>query len=670
MKQKCCEKKTECKKQSGSTMVGVLAATVFIGIVTTFMVNNTKSQSQTSRGYGTVSEVSSTQNSGIIATQRHLVKPAVAQQFLTIAQAALATGLGPHNNTPLITGANGTRRSIRDGRQAFSSQLIGPSIRVVTAESMILGAISVNSGRNANQGGFQRTAVSYGQFAGIDFVQGTGTIGNAMSLDGGTNAVANSRLTINGGFSADNRYTHQRTVTVNGVAWLPMGTNPSDNAAVFTATHIMNERLPDQCRDLPFDMGVVTNLANRWTVQRDNNVTNITRFAGTAATASPGGATIYAFDTNAGNIRMIDLDNVFQHANTNGRLWNGSHVVLEINGNLNWDPTFPNSTFTNNFIFIVNATLAGTTLPVSGPNSSVMIYLSDNATGNMVQRQRCRRPDGTEYVANQGQTCIIPARAVCLNPFGPFIAPGQTCATLQQNRNRCQRDPIRSEGDIYITPQGAECNQFSERCRNLTTQIIRYGAINQNNTCIAGVEEQVRRCWRALDGDIVHTTDNNCPAGYNNHDNRVNGINIGWDSGETYEEEFIEFVTMPETQGRGRLENVTFSNNFRGVIYIPPGNQLNPQQIMVNNAMTFTGAIQINGSGVFQINESGTAHMTIEAAPAVINSFGIPRIPRRDHLGNLIPNDPNINCGGDVETLLTLPANGGVDFIPFSFYYF
>jgi len=53
----------------GSTIVGVLAALVFIGIVVAAMVKNTGAQSAASLGYGSAMTMQSTVNSGIVATE-------------------------------------------------------------------------------------------------------------------------------------------------------------------------------------------------------------------------------------------------------------------------------------------------------------------------------------------------------------------------------------------------------------------------------------------------------------------------------------------------------------------------------------------------------------------------------------------------------------------------
>lgn len=57
------------KGQKGSTIVAVMAALVFIGIVVASMLKNTGSQAAASRGYGSVMDMSSTAASGIVATE-------------------------------------------------------------------------------------------------------------------------------------------------------------------------------------------------------------------------------------------------------------------------------------------------------------------------------------------------------------------------------------------------------------------------------------------------------------------------------------------------------------------------------------------------------------------------------------------------------------------------
>lgn len=57
------------RNREGSTIVGVLAALVFIGVVVAAMVKNTGVQSATSRGYSAATVMGSTASSGIVATE-------------------------------------------------------------------------------------------------------------------------------------------------------------------------------------------------------------------------------------------------------------------------------------------------------------------------------------------------------------------------------------------------------------------------------------------------------------------------------------------------------------------------------------------------------------------------------------------------------------------------
>jgi len=612
MKQICCENKAECKKQSGSTMVGVLAATVFIGIVTTFMVNNTKSQSEAGRSYRTVADISSTQNSGVIASQRHLARPAAAQDFLQIAQTVLAGGQPPEN-TLLIGGAGGTRRSIKAGRQAFSSQLLGNSIQVLPATQEILGAITINSGRgeNVNQGGFQRMSVAFGQFAGIQFInQPNAALG--FQLDGETNVIANVPLNIVGGFSSDNHYFHQRNITVDGIAWLPNGRGGPGPQVTFTASGgIRDEVYPLDCRSQPFNMAPINNLGNAFIITAGA----VNQLNNGSSLVEP---TRYTLEGNI-NITVAALARAYEHALTSNptRLFNGTHLVVEINAGVNWPADFGNDVFSYirpngdvqdiNIIFVVNVGMGGNGFPASTATSSTMIYMAP-PTPVPTTRSRCQDNNG--------------------NP--PRLTPiGQGCRPPP--RMRCQRA---NNGNIYMANLGQVCDIIFVQCQRESGTI-----------------------------DIV------LPAECNPADNdiilaNVPDIFINWDDGENE----IEIIPAQQLVGGGQFTQAVFRQNFRGIIYIPPENNLNH---MIGGAtLTLTGGMQINGSGLFQWNnnstDGGDGLLTIVADQAAINSFGIPRRPLLDAQGNIIP--PNPECGTGVT--LTLPVGDGVTFQPFSFYYF
>ncbi|MCL2688865.1 MAG: hypothetical protein FWE57_03325 [Chitinispirillia bacterium] len=555
MKQRRCEKKLSCKKQKGSTIVGVLVATVFISVVTTVMVNNTKSQSELSRGYGTVSDVSSTLNSGIIATQRHLTRPVAAQQFLGIAQARLN---GQElQNTSLIAGIGGARRSI-GARQAFNSQIIGNSIQVLPAQQQILGAININSGRNeiVNQGGFQRISVVFGQFAGINFIQGFGNE-PGLHIGGETNVISNQQILVIGDLSSDEQYQHQANVTVTGIAWLPNGRLAHGGAAQFNASTEINEPLPLGCRSGPFDMTGIEELGNAFRI-------TTTGVVATNNGAPIIGPTIYTLEENI-NISVPILANAFEHALTNNRLFfgnnegfananennNNGHLVIEINQGVNWPNAFANNIFSYtrpnnvvtdiNIIFVVNTLMGGNGLPASTETSRTMIYL---APPRPVTTITCMRIDGT----------------------------------------------IR------------QVDAWETNCRE----------------------------W---ENEVFH--------------------------------EIVPVEPEQFTHG-GELGNITLVNNFRGVIFTSPLNT-NNQRFFVDRNMTLTGGIQMNGVGNFELNGNMNATLlTIEADRDVLNGFGIPRLPILDANNQPVPPDPD--CG--IGVTLNLPAGGGVNFTPFSFYYF
>jgi len=197
-----------CKKQNGSTLVGVLAATVFIGIVTTFMVKNTGSQSEASRGYGTLSTMYSTLGSGLISTQTNLQRAQGANAAIPIINNFLANN--PQANTFLI-GQAAQKQNLGTG-QFFNSNLV--NVRNIN-NNAIRGTIAVNAGRNAGARNLQQARV-FGTFGGLQIINNAvWTDNNALFLGGNFNAGF-SNINVNGGgdvtIMGDSRITNPMAV--------------------------------------------------------------------------------------------------------------------------------------------------------------------------------------------------------------------------------------------------------------------------------------------------------------------------------------------------------------------------------------------------------------------------------------------------------------------------
>jgi len=102
----------------GSTIIAVLVALVFIGIVVGAMLRNTGSQSGVSVGYGVMSTMASTVKSGMVATESYFEKTDSAGTLGLIVQALNASNSSPQKK-PFIF-SKGTPLA---GNQYFSSRL-------------------------------------------------------------------------------------------------------------------------------------------------------------------------------------------------------------------------------------------------------------------------------------------------------------------------------------------------------------------------------------------------------------------------------------------------------------------------------------------------------------------------------------------------------------------
>jgi hypothetical protein len=130
--------------RSGSTIVGVLIALVFIGVVVAAMLRNTGSQSSASVGYGVMQTMAATVASGIVATESYMGKPG-DQGVLDLITKALNPATGSSNAPqPFLFNDNGEKVKIA-GDQFFSSQLVVPDPAVPNAY------FRVGSGKSKNK---------------------------------------------------------------------------------------------------------------------------------------------------------------------------------------------------------------------------------------------------------------------------------------------------------------------------------------------------------------------------------------------------------------------------------------------------------------------------------------------------------------------------------------
>jgi len=130
--------------RSGSTIMAVLIALVFIGIVTAAMLRNTGSQSSASVGYGTMQTMAVTVASGIVATESYMGKPGDQGVLDLITKALNPTSGSSNAPQPFLFKDNGEKVKIA-GDQFFSSQLVVPDPAVPNAY------FRVGSGKSKNK---------------------------------------------------------------------------------------------------------------------------------------------------------------------------------------------------------------------------------------------------------------------------------------------------------------------------------------------------------------------------------------------------------------------------------------------------------------------------------------------------------------------------------------
>lgn len=130
--------------RSGSTIVGVLIALVFIGVVVAAMLRNTGSQSSASVGYGVMQTMAATVASGIVATESYMGKPGDQGVLDLITRALNPTSGSSSAPQPFLFNDNGEKVKIA-GDQFFSSQLVVPDPAVPNAY------FRVGSGKSKNK---------------------------------------------------------------------------------------------------------------------------------------------------------------------------------------------------------------------------------------------------------------------------------------------------------------------------------------------------------------------------------------------------------------------------------------------------------------------------------------------------------------------------------------
>jgi len=161
--------------RKGSTIVAVMAAMVFIGIVVASMLKNTGSQAAVSRGYGAVMDMSSTVQSGFVATEGFFLGD--ENRGLAFIDTLVKTNGGSQTNKKFVYGKNGKER-LATSNQYFSSTAIPGSVQnlINRPDSCLRAGFFVAAGKSG-RGKEIRAGRTFLQFKNLQQLQVTSDIG-------------------------------------------------------------------------------------------------------------------------------------------------------------------------------------------------------------------------------------------------------------------------------------------------------------------------------------------------------------------------------------------------------------------------------------------------------------------------------------------------------------
>jgi hypothetical protein len=168
-------------------MIAVLAAMLFIGIVTASMVKNTKSQSTASVGYGTMQIMSSTVRSGMIATETYFAMPENATVLEKISARLNANPSGGDASKIFVFKNDKEKTGIGNSKQFFNSELVEVVPAPVITEPTFF-SFKIGSGRRENGRNLKTAMAFYSSTNDVEIVNNS-TFGakNAFSSEGNVN---------------------------------------------------------------------------------------------------------------------------------------------------------------------------------------------------------------------------------------------------------------------------------------------------------------------------------------------------------------------------------------------------------------------------------------------------------------------------------------------------
>lgn len=140
--------------EAGSVLVGVLVATVFLGIVAAAMLKNTAHQSAGSAAYSAVSTGTATVSSGAVATESYFMNGISPDAALKMLDEMMAQDAGNMPYRPYIYGLDRVKARLADD-QFFSSRLTD-----FDSKSLIAG-FDIRGGRSAGGRDLKRALAFY-----------------------------------------------------------------------------------------------------------------------------------------------------------------------------------------------------------------------------------------------------------------------------------------------------------------------------------------------------------------------------------------------------------------------------------------------------------------------------------------------------------------------------
>ena len=309
----------------GSTMIAVLAAMLFIGIVTASMVKNTGSQSAASVGYGTMQTMSSTVKSGMVATETYFARnggwTSIKEQIDNKLKADEGKG-NAADTMPFILGKAKNNKQPLSANQYFTSQI--RKLDISAAGNLRGLSFEINAGRNQGGKNLKKALAFYNienkedititgdpPFGGMNAFSATD---NAEFLTGNSGGVFKGHVTIEKGLKIQN----------NGVKFLP---DKDGNGSVYVKgkTEILKDAVFKV--DAYFEDDVtISNLSSYDNIFQKNTGFNKDLDAGASNTVKFGGDVWYN-----GDYKNQDSNQIFsklQSNNTNSKFYYTSKIPM------------------------------------------------------------------------------------------------------------------------------------------------------------------------------------------------------------------------------------------------------------------------------------------------------------------------------------------------------